>query len=128
MSKRSRQHRAAQARRNGAQSQGRVTAQGKAVSALNAVSHALSSRKPLLLHDENRADYDDIRRDYHLQFLPHNAVELDLVDLRVHPIWQLRRGQTAQTATRPAARPIQFPSAPPITRFSYRSDPGGEAS
>ena len=98
MSKRSRQHRAAQARRNGAQSQGPVTAQGKAVSALNAVSHALSSRRPLLLHDENRADYDDLRRAYHLQFLPHNAVELDLVDLLVHSIWQLRRCQTAETA------------------------------
>ena len=98
MSKRSRQHRAAQARRNGAQSQGPVTAQGKATSARNAITHGLASRRPVLLQDEDPAAFEELRRGYYTQFLPHNPVEFDLVDEMIQSRWLLRRCHALETA------------------------------
>lgn len=90
--------RADQARINGSLSRGPVSADGKARSSRNAVRFGLTCGRPLILQDEDAADYADLRAEYYDEFAPATRAEMDLVDDMIQARWQIRRCQTIETA------------------------------
>src|ERR1700694_3249809 len=69
----------AAARANGAKSHGPVTGEGKAKSALNAVTHGLSSSS-LVLTTEDRSRFESLLQAYRDEHNPQGQTENDLVD------------------------------------------------
>ena len=78
------------ARINGAKSQGPVTEEGKAASAMNSLKHGLCS-KQAVLPGEDQAEYDRHLADYIKSFQPRNQIERDLVETMVASRWRLNR-------------------------------------
>jgi hypothetical protein len=71
--------RRAAARANGAKSHGPVTPEGKAKSALNAVTHGLTAGT-VVLTTENREKYEALLASYRDEYDPQGQTENDLVD------------------------------------------------
>ncbi|WP_321474936.1 hypothetical protein [uncultured Paludibaculum sp.] len=95
MEKRSR---AEQARINGCKSRGPVTAEGKARSALNAVTHGMSADSPVLLTDDCRRLFLDHRQAFMQRFQPTDTVEVDIVSNIADAYWNLARYTSYQAS------------------------------
>ena len=78
------------ARRNGAMSNGPATAEGKAISAKNALTFGLTAND-VLITGENAAEYDALMDAACHEFSPANAREFDLVGEIVANRWRMRR-------------------------------------
>jgi hypothetical protein len=84
----------AASRKNAQKSTGPKTPQGKAASAQNARAHGVFC-KDLLLPGESESALDNLRELHLLRFLPHDVVELHLVERILAIAWRLRRVQAA---------------------------------
>jgi hypothetical protein len=85
------------ARSNGAKSHGPVTEEGKAKSALNAVTHGLTSNA-LVLTTESRQKMDALLQAYRDEYQPQGQTENDLVEELTAAKWLQRRCWAMQTA------------------------------
>jgi hypothetical protein len=83
----------AAARANGAKSQGPVTPEGKAKSALNAVTHGLTA-SAIVLTTESKEKYEALLASYLEKCDPDGPIENDLVEEIVAAKWQQRRVAT----------------------------------
>ena len=84
-------------RRNGAISQGPITADGKAASAQNARTHGLTGGAVVLAH-ESQADYDALFTSFTNRFQPADETERDLIREAVNARWRLRRVEVMEAA------------------------------
>ena len=82
--------RRAAARANGAKSQGPVTPEGKAKSAVNAISHGLTA-SAIVLTTESKEKYEALLAAYLEQCGQNGPIETDLVEEIVAAKWQQRR-------------------------------------
>src|SRR6516165_8647616 len=89
--------RRAAARANGAKSHGPVTPEGKAKSALNAITHGLTS-KALVLTTESKEKYDALLASYHDECDPQGPIENALVEQMASAQWLHRRSLEMITA------------------------------
>jgi hypothetical protein len=89
--------RRAAARANGAKSQGPVTPEGKAKSALNAITHGLTA-SAIVLTTESKEKYELLLASYLERCNPDGPIEIDLVEEIVAAKWQQRRVATMITA------------------------------
>jgi hypothetical protein len=89
--------RRAAARANGAKSQGPVTPEGKAKSALNAITHGLTATA-IVLTTESKEKYEALLASYLERCDPDGPIEIDLVEEIVAAKWQQRRVATMITA------------------------------
>jgi hypothetical protein len=89
--------RRAAARANGAKSHGPVTPEGKAKSALNAVTHGLTA-SAIVLTTESKEKYELLLASYLERCDPDGPIEIDLVEEIVAAKWQQRRVATMITA------------------------------
>ena len=89
-------------RRNGAQSKGPITPEGKTRSAQNATKHGLDS-KVVVLANESQEEYDDLLWDYVRHYQPIGAIELDLVHEIAANRWRMRRCLRLESAALDAA-------------------------
>jgi hypothetical protein len=89
--------RRAAARTNGAKSQGPVTPEGKAKSALNAITHGLTA-SAIVLTTESKEKYEPLLASYLERCDPDGPIEIDLVEEIVAAKWQQRRVATMITA------------------------------
>ena len=78
------------ARLNGAKSRGPVTAEGKARSSKNAITHGLHSDLVVLRH-ESCAAFERLRESYMDDFQPATQSESDLVETMAVARWRLNR-------------------------------------
>lgn len=85
------------ARANGAKSRGPKTAEGRATSAMNAVTHGLTARN-LVLEVESEEQFQKLRESYLLELDPRTQIEADLVDQMVAARWRLERLSSIETA------------------------------
>jgi hypothetical protein len=85
------------ARANGAKSQGPVTPEGKAKSALNAVTHGLTA-SAIVLTTESKDKYAALLAAYLEKCEPDGPIETDLVEEIVAAKWQQRRVAAMITA------------------------------
>jgi len=84
-------------RTNALRSTGPRTLEGKARSSLNAVTHGLRARQPLLA-DESIDEYEALAAALVEQLTPETAVEELLVDEVTSLAWRLRRAARVETA------------------------------
>jgi hypothetical protein len=89
--------RRAAARANGAKSHGPVTPEGKAKSALNAITHGLTA-SAIVLTTESKEKYETLLASYLERCDPDGPIEIDLVEEIVAAKWQQRRVATMITA------------------------------
>src|SRR3974390_3396985 len=80
----------ATARINGAQSQGPVTAEGKAISSQNAIKHGMWSKRAVL-PGEDKDEFDRHREGYFHHYRPQGKPEQDLVDVIAATMWRKLR-------------------------------------
>lgn len=80
----------AAARSNGAQSQGPVTPEGKAVSSQNSLRHGLCS-KQVVLPGEDPQEFDRHRAAYLQTYRPLTQPETDQVEIIASSCWRLKR-------------------------------------
>jgi hypothetical protein len=85
------------ARANGAKSQGPVTSEGKAKSALNAITHGLTA-SAIVLTTESKEKYAALLAAYLEKCDPDGPIETDLVEEIVAAKWQQRRVAAMITA------------------------------
>jgi hypothetical protein len=85
------------ARRNGAQSRGPITPEGKAASSRNALKHGITTRD-VVLHTENPAVFAQYRQIFLDKFQPADPYELDLTEQLAGIAWRLRRAESTETA------------------------------
>ena len=84
-------------RANGRKSRGPKTLAGKLRSALNSMSHGLTSGT-VVLTAEDPQEYAALRSAYLQRFQPADTVEAEAVDAMVLARWYLRRAAKAETA------------------------------
>ena len=84
-------------RANAMRSTGPRTLEGKARSSMNATTHGLRSRQPLLA-DEDPAEYEALAAALVEQLAPETAVEELIVDDITSLVWRLRRAARVETA------------------------------
>jgi hypothetical protein len=80
----------AASRANGARSRGPVTPEGKRRASRNALSHGLLARA-VVLHNESRAGFDRMLRDYVRRLAPRDALEQCAVEEMCAAAWRIRR-------------------------------------
>jgi hypothetical protein len=86
------------ARENGRKSHGPVTAEGKARSSKNALTHGLTS-KCVVMAWESEEKYANLKKTYLEQWQPQNETEYKLVLLLTNADWRLHRIWSLETAT-----------------------------
>ncbi len=89
--------RRAAARANGARSHGPVTPEGKAKSALNAITHGLTAGT-LVLTTESKEKYEALLESYRAEYDPQGQTEHDLVEEVAAAKWLHRRALAMITA------------------------------
>ena len=89
--------RRAAARANGAKSHGPVTPEGKAKSALNAITHGLTA-SALVLTTESKQEYEALLASYLDEYEPQGQTESDLVEELTAAKWMQRRSLAMITA------------------------------
>lgn len=82
---------------NAQKSTGPKTPEGKAVVAMNAVSHGILSRR-LFLTGEDPAEFESLQADLHKALRPVGALELALVEKIGVALWKQKRLVAAETA------------------------------
>jgi len=75
---------------NGAQSSGPITAEGKARSSMNALTHGLTARD-MCIAVENPEEFLAFQQEYFDEFQPQTRVERDLVKEMVSAKWRQER-------------------------------------
>src|SRR3954454_5821592 len=85
-------------RLNGQKSLGPKTAEGKAVSARNAIKHGLNSAS-VVLWCEKKEKYLEYLEDLAAEWQPAAITDLDLVTALADPQWKLKRPPTSRTAS-----------------------------
>lgn len=85
-------------RRNGANSTGPITPEGKASSSQNAARHNLCAGHIVLLSNEDEEEFHNVRDQYFQRFQPIDCVEVDLVHKLVAATWRERRVTAMETA------------------------------
>ena len=88
---------AATARINGAESNGPITAEGKAASSQNSLRHGLTSSRVVLPHESQEA-YDKLEASFSKRFKPADELESELVQEMAAARWRLRRIQSMESA------------------------------
>ncbi|HYI92900.1 MAG TPA: hypothetical protein VEX68_05110 [Bryobacteraceae bacterium] len=88
---------AATSRANGAKSNGPTTPEGKAISALNATKHGLTSSRVVLPHESQEA-YDKLEASLINRFKPTDDLESELVQEMAAARWRLRRIESMEAA------------------------------
>jgi len=86
-----------QSKINGAKSQGPVTPEGKARSAVNNTKHGMYSSR-VVLDNENPALYALLHSLYTDLLQPQDILETDLVENMVNARWKIRRLEASETA------------------------------
>lgn len=76
--------------KNAKRSTGPKTTEGKAIVSKNAVSHGIFSRQ-LVLEDESREEFEEIRREFYEQFHPEGFLERLFCERALSAIWRLSR-------------------------------------
>src|SRR5947209_6294448 len=89
--------RRAAARANGAKSHGPLTPEGKARSAMNAISHGLTANV-LVLTTESNEKYEALLASYRDEYDPQGQTENDLVEELTAAKWLQRRALAMITA------------------------------
>src|SRR3954451_1710858 len=84
-------------RLNGQKSRGPKTAEGKAISARNAITHGLNSAS-VVLWCEKKEKYDQYLEDLTAEWEPETITELELVTALADAQWQLKRLSAIRTA------------------------------
>jgi hypothetical protein len=85
-------------RANAAHSTGPRTAEGKAASSRNVVSHGITSTGRITIFNwESPEEHQQLRDDYCARFRPIDQVELDIVERMVDATWRRRRAITIET-------------------------------
>jgi hypothetical protein len=92
------ERRAAASRRNGARSKGPRTAAGKARSSRNALKHGLSTRRMVLLGDEEPAEFEALARAFRTELEPEGVLQEDLVGRIAVTAWRARRADRLEAA------------------------------
>jgi hypothetical protein len=85
-------------RANGAKSHGPTTPEGKAASAQNAATHGLNARNPILLTNEEQANFDSLRNAYHDELRPVGIIETGIVEEMASVQWRRQRGEAIEAA------------------------------
>src|SRR3954468_5551309 len=78
-------------RRNAQKSTGPKTAEGKAISSQNGLTHGLTSRKCPVLPGENEQEYRELQDALTRDFKPRGAMQRELVEDLVQTRWKIRR-------------------------------------
>jgi hypothetical protein len=86
------------ARANGAKSRGPKTAEGRATSSRNALTHGFTSRSTIILECENHGEFQQILAEYRATYHPETPAEHALVEQMVAARWRIRRLWTIETA------------------------------
>ncbi len=87
------------ARRNGAKSQGPISAQGKENVSRNGLQHGLAAHKHIVLDCEDHAAFTTLRQGCIDKFLPADPFEFELVEQIAAGLWRTRRAFGLDTAT-----------------------------
>src|SRR5438309_8908604 len=85
-------------RLNGQKSRGPKTAEGKAISARNAIKHGLNSAR-VVLWCEKKEKYLEYLEDLTAEWQPESITELELVTALADAQWQLKRLTAIRTAS-----------------------------
>jgi hypothetical protein len=88
----------ATSRANGAKSHGPITAEGKAKSSQNSLTHGFTAKKTVLLACENPIRFQEMLCDYADTYHPGSPVEKDLVNEMVACRWRMQRLRMIETA------------------------------
>ena len=86
------------ARINGAKSQGPKSAEGRAISSLNAVKHGFTSHSTILLACEDHDEFATMLKDYMAAYRPTDAIEKRMVEEMLSAEWRIRRLKSIETA------------------------------
>jgi hypothetical protein len=78
-------------RRNAQKSTGPKTAEGKAISSQNGLTHGLTSRKCPILPGENEEEYRELQDALTRDLKPRGAMQRELVEDLVQARWKIRR-------------------------------------
>jgi hypothetical protein len=78
-------------RRNAQKSTGPKTAEGKAISSQNGLTHGLTSRKCPILPGENEEEYRELQDALTRDLKPRGAMQRELVEDLVQTRWKIRR-------------------------------------
>ena len=85
-------------RRNGAQSKGPRTEEGRALASRNSLKHGLTAEQIVLIFTETEDDFTRFHDELRASFAPMDAVEEQLVEHAVLCAWRLRRAYRAEAA------------------------------
>ena len=80
---------------NATRSTGPVTPAGKAVSSRNAITHACTAQKVVLLDGEQPV-FEKLKADLKRDINPHGGVQIELFDTMVLASWNQRRCRLAE--------------------------------
>ncbi len=99
-------------RTNATKSTGPRSPEGKSKVSHNALTHGLTSRRPLVLPHQQDS-FDQLSQSLHAEVQPWGALETDAYEQLLHAAWQLRRADEFEAATwapeaAPDARLTQF--------------------
>ncbi len=85
-------------RANAAHSTGPRTAEGKAASSRNAVSHGITSNARVTVFNwESPEEFQQLRDDYCARFRPIDRVEFEIIERMVDATWRRKRAITIET-------------------------------
>jgi hypothetical protein len=85
-------------RRNGALAKGKKSEESRQKCAMNSVRHGITA-KSIVLSNESKQDFEELRKIYYTRFQPADEVECDLVDDMVSARWRLRRASSLERVT-----------------------------
>ena len=86
-------------RRNAQKSTGPKTAEGKAISSQNGLTHGLTSRKCPILPGENEEEYRELQDALTRDLKPRGAMQRELVEDLVQTRWKIRRNASSSPAS-----------------------------
>ena len=101
----------AAARRNGARSRGPVTAEGKARSSRNALTHGLAALEHFVLEDEAPSELEELTTRLMAEVEPESEIEARLVKRMAIAFWKSERAERIEVALFDAAPKLRPPQA-----------------
>jgi hypothetical protein len=85
-------------RRNGLLAKGKKSEESRQRCAMNSVRHGITA-KSIVLSNESKQDFEELRKIYYTRFQPTDEVECDLVEDMVSARWRLRRAASLERVT-----------------------------